>query len=151
MEEKAVYRRGEIEKKLGTEQSLSILQTIMADDLQVSLLKLNQTMTKLDDHFELTEFDGMIDSLDLSATEEEKFVSIVELPPRVPWISCTFLNAGPDTAYIKINYDSEWVPVKKNIPLQIDFAGSKNKKRIQIIRYKTDPGDTASITVVGKY
>lgn len=151
VEEITTYKRDEIDKKLGTEQSLSLLQTIMADDIQVSLLKLNQTMEKLSEHSELTEFDGEVDSLTLAATEEEKFASILELPPRVPWISATFLNSGPNTAYIKINYNANWVPVFKKIPLQMDFAGSKDKKRIQIIRYKCNAGETATITVVGKY
>ena len=145
-EEVTVYKRNEIDRKLGTEDFGPLFQTVMLDDLQVALNRQTALLEKIDEHNKKSEFEGRVKSLSLAANESEQELSLLNTYPFLPWISCTFISDGP--AYVIVNHET-WTPLFENVPLEVSFAGAK--QRIELIYYKCDSGKTAVITVVGKY
>lgn len=150
MSDVVMYRRGQIpiDKRLEP-----ILQSILADDTQVKLAKQIRLLEQLNRHWEKTEFEGKIDCLIMSVTDQEMLEKLLYRFPHKSWITCSFINQGPDTAYVIINrwplQIADWVPVFKGVPFEINFAGSD--KRIELIRHKCDIGKTASVVAIGKY
>lgn len=128
-----VYKRGEIQKKIDP----TILQFVMLDDIEVALTKLNE-------HFKKEEFQGYEDFEILLCTEIEGAIW-----PIPPWITAFFLNKGPDKAYVNINHRGKWIELENGESTRCDHAGAD--MRIGLVLYKCDPGETATVTALGKY
>lgn len=87
---------------------------------------------------------GLTDYHELRADGELRWVTL-----HNPWITATFFNAGPDTAYIAINNPDNPTKLLKGESSFYDYSFAQ--RRIEIIFYKTDPGGQALIRVEGKY
>ena len=137
-----IYRRGQehsIQKRMDLPP---IVQLVVLDDLQVAINRLNR-------HLEKQEFTGEEYSHDLACTEQEQVISITKDWPFMPYVRAHFWNYGPDKAYVAVNYNGDWIPLVKGAQHNVDHTGAD--ERIQRIYYKCDPGETASVQVVGKY
>lgn len=132
-----IYERGEVENRIDPK----VLELILLDDLQVGISKLNR-------HMEKAEFKGRLDPRTIPVTEITGAITLIAVWPFSPWITASFHNDGPDTAYILINY-GDYIPLKKDDGINMDFA--RGDERIYLIRYRCDRGETASVRVVGKY
>lgn len=138
-DEIVIYDRGkEVEKRLNP----MLLQIIMLDDIQVALSKLNQ-------HFKKEEFEGYEFFRTLPVTDQIQSITLIGDWPFAPLISAYFFNKGEQKAYIQVNYPGEWFELEKGESAQISHAGAN--RRIEIIYYKCDDGETASVSVLGKY
>lgn len=136
-----IYERGkpEVERRIDPK----ILELVILDDLQVSL-------NKVTEHLKKSEFKGQVDPRDLSVTDEIQELDLIKEWPFEPWITASFFNDGPNTAYIAINhFFAKWIELGNGESTNINFA--KSDKRIRFINYKCDAGKTASVRVVGKY
>ncbi len=91
---------------------------------------------------------GMTDPRTLDATATLKWLSLVDGPPYIPWISASFFNDGPDRVYIGINRP-DGSPIESGESLTVDLSGAD--RRIEVIFYQCDPGKTASVRAIGKY
>lgn len=141
--ELVIYERGkELVKKGIPPEQQEILQLVLLDDMAVSLRKIEKSHKK-------EEFEGEQDTRTLSASGEMGFLELVNDWPYTPWVTASFLNDGDDTVYIGINGMNPYVTLKKNEPYVVDFT--KADRRIEIIYYWCDAGETASVRVVGKY
>ena len=98
---------------------------------------------------EREQFEGRLDNKTLSCTDKVGWINLLEESPHRAWISATFYNDGTNTAYIAINKDYKYIELRDTEELPIDF--SKADERIRLIYYKCNPGETASVRVVGKY
>lgn len=132
-----IYRRGEEVTKAPKRLPPELLQIIMLDDMQVALTKLNK-------HFEKEEFEGYEDFEILSCAEH-----VEAFWPLVPWIASSFYNKGPDKAYININNRGKWIELEIGESAKCNHSGADMRQIL--ILYKCDPGNTATITVLGKY
>jgi hypothetical protein len=94
-------------------------------------------------------FQGKPDYLELSATDEDQYVDLLERGPNTPWAKATILNRGPDTAYFSINKARPFTPLYVGEPYIIDFI--KADQRIEYIEYHCDSGETATLDARGKY
>jgi len=100
---------------------------------------------------------GAVDARTLHANTTVKFINLVGDPPYNAWIAADFQNIGPDVAYIGINTPGPWIALAAPDPSVIgsgrsgtvDLSGAT--KRIEVIFYKANPGETADIDVIGKY
>lgn len=141
-DEITIYKRGQpavpgIEDNIG-----ALLQFVALDDLQVALHTLSEQSKK-------KEFKGAVDSRTLDATERTQVLSLLVYWPFTPWISASFHNKGPDTVYFIFNYDDNWVDLDKDQSIDIDFSNADS--RLGLIRYKCEPGKTATVKAKGKY
>ena len=100
---------------------------------------------------------GSTDYRVLEADGQLRWLSLVDAPPYIPWITASFFNDGDVTTdppgavsvYIAINNPDALVELKKGESQYADFSFAL--KRIEIIFYKTDPGKRARVRVEGKY
>lgn len=98
---------------------------------------------------EKEEFQGKQDSRTLSATDSYHVEDLVKEYPFVPWATASFVNDGPDAVYIGINRQAGAAKLESGESHTVDFG--KADRRIELIYYWTDAGETASVRVVGKY
>jgi hypothetical protein len=153
MPEEVIYKRGQ-PPTAADKRIEPILQSILADDMQVALARQIALMEKINQHWEKTEFEGKVDPLLeggrlLLVTDQEQAISLLHRFPNKRWISGTFHCEGPNTVYIKVDRDTDWTPVRAGRHYDLDFGGSPT--RIELLRFRCDPGETANLTVIGIY
>jgi hypothetical protein len=95
------------------------------------------------------EIEGKEDPRILEATDEPKNISLVKDFPFTPWVYAYIVNDGPDTAIIAIDDRYKEFPMGVNETLTV--SRTHTDRRIQTIYYHCDPGETASIRVLGQY
>lgn len=97
------------------------------------------------------EFQGITEELTLSCTSQVSWVGIdignVRL--QAPWITVSFVNDGPNDAFISVNRQSYPFTIKIHDVYPIDF--SRADQRLEEIYYYCAAGETASVRAVGKY
>lgn len=100
---------------------------------------------------EREQFQGETQELTLSCTDQVSWVGIDIGDERLelPWITASFVNDGPNTAFISINRKSYPFTIKAGEVHPIDF--SRAEQRIETIYYWCTAGQTASVRAVGKY
>lgn len=119
-----------------------LLDFVAKDDIQVELRKLNK-------HMEKQEFKGLVDSRTLNVTAQLQSIPLDLEWPLEPWITATAHNYGPNTAFLSINTDFDWVPLRIGEGHNFDFSGSE--KRIFLIYHRCNPAETATVQINGKY
>jgi len=92
---------------------------------------------------------GEVEPRVLTITDVTGWVDLVHNPPYVPWISANFFNDGPDTAFLSMNYPSNFTELRIGESLQINLTGAI--RRLEVIFFRCNSGQTASVRVVGKY
>lgn len=95
------------------------------------------------------EFKGLLDIRTLDATEEFKFIDLVNDYPHTPWITAYFFNEGPHSARISVNGEDDWQTLAMGASQSLNFA--KAERRIEQVCYQCAAGETASVGVTGKY
>ena len=94
--------------------------------------------------------EGKVRPLTLSATDELNYLDLKDNWPYIPWATAYFYNDGPDySVFISINNPYEWYEVKNAEDYSVDLL--KADRRIEIVYYKCDSKETASVRAVGKY
>ncbi|GAI03605.1 unnamed protein product, partial [marine sediment metagenome] len=112
-------------------------------DLQVALTKLNK-------HWEKTEFQGgLIDERTLEVTDRVQSMTFIGDWRCAPLINAFFINDGDNTAYIGINHTDEYFTMEPGETRTVDRAGAE--ERIALIFYWSDNGETTSVRVNGEY
>lgn len=106
-------------------------------------------LSKIRKSLEKEEYQGAQDSRTLSATDVYQVVDLVRNFPSIPWATASFVNDGPDTVYIGINRQARPAILLDGEDYKADFT--KADRRIELIFYWCDAGETASVRVVGKY
>lgn len=119
-----------------------LLAFIAQDDLQVELRKITE-------HLKKGEFEGHVDPRTLSVTDQVQSLALLLEWPFRPWITASAHNYGPDTAYLSINCDYGWLPLKNGEDHKFHFQFSE--ERIYLVYYRCDPGKTASVQINGKF
>jgi hypothetical protein len=92
---------------------------------------------------------GLEDIRVLNCTPYTQYINLLNAPPYTPWVSATFHNDGPDSAFISINNPDEFGEYKPGEDKQISMLSGQ--RRIEFIYYKCEPAKTATVRVVGKY
>lgn len=106
-------------------------------------------LAKIRKSLEREHFEGKADPRMLSVSDKIEYDNLIKDTPWTPWVTAYFYNDGPNTAYISINNTWDWQELRISEDLLFDFL--KADKRIELIYYKCDPGETASIRAIGKY
>jgi hypothetical protein len=92
---------------------------------------------------------GLTDDRTLNATPTLQWINLISDPPYSPWISASFFNDGPNSAFIAINNPAELTEIDKGGSLEVSMAGGQ--RRIEFVFYKCNLGENTSVRVIGKY
>jgi hypothetical protein len=98
---------------------------------------------------EKEEFEGNVDHRDLAATDQLQWIDLIDRFPNTPWVSAFIINDGPNDALLAINNAYSWIRIKHRETRTVNY--SKADRRIEIIYYQCDPGNTALVRVDGEY
>ena len=127
-------------------------EVVRPDVLQavVQLAQLGQ-MVKIRKSLEKEEFEGKLDDRTLSATDQLQWEDLMQDWPNTPWATAFFVNDDlVNPVYIQVNDRSNRViPLNAGETKRIDFT--KADRRIDLIYYWCDAGNTATVRVEGKY
>jgi len=85
----------------------------------------------------------------LSVTPDAQVVSLVGEYPYTPLATVSFQNDGDHSAFVSINNAYHWKEVRPNEVYEVDLT--KADQRLQLVHYHSNPGETTSIRMTGKY
>jgi hypothetical protein len=95
-------------------------------------------------------YTGRVTSKTLTATGELRWLDIIhDEEPYIPWVCAYFVNMGPGTVDIAINYPADRFTLRKNETITIYRYLAREK--IAIIFYICTSGDMATVRVTGEY
>ena len=125
-------------------------QIVRPDVIQaVTQLASLAQMVRIRKSLEREHVEGHIDAKTLSATDQPKYVDLIEEYPFTPYATVSFYNNGPNSARLSLNNAFDWFMLDIDEGVDMDFT--KADQRIEVIHYVCNPGQTASVTVRGKY
>lgn len=136
-----VVSRREIERQQQNVIDTELLKFIALDDIQVSLSKINKSL-------KLTQFQGGTGTITLNANEKYKYIVLFHVYPYTPLFTAHFFNDGPDGVFVSVNGEPD-IPLNKGEDSLVDFV--KAERKIEVISYYCDPGETASVRVGAKW
>lgn len=136
-----IYDKGKV-TEAGKRIDPRVLELVLLDDITATLAEINE-------HGKKEEFEGKEDPRTLSATDELKYINLVDSFPFKPWISAYFINDGPDTVRIAINRPYRQFEMRVNETVTVDRSHAD--ERIGIIFYGCNTGKIASVRVTGEY
>lgn len=100
-------------------------------------------------HYAAQAYTGLTDDRVLNATPTIQWINLISDPPYHPWISAYFFNDGPQSVFIGINNPDELTQLASGESKTVDMTGAD--RRIEFVFYKSNPGEKASVRVIGKY
>ena len=115
----------------------------------VTQLAILGQLAKIRKSLQRQEFEGREDPRTLNATDELQFFSLIDRYPNTPWIRAYFINKGPKTVLIAVNYPYDQIELGVWESRLVDRA--KADERISTIFYVCNPGETASVSATGEY
>lgn len=98
---------------------------------------------------EREQFEGKVDVITLSATDEQDCFNLLDSWHYSPLITAFIINDGPNSVNIAINDPYPWLKIKINESRTLDHT--RADQRIERIFYKCSSGETASVRVEGEY
>lgn len=116
--------------------------------LVMQLAQLAQ-LARIRKSLEREQFEGKVDTITLSATDEQACFNLLDRWHYTPLVTAFILNDGDDTVQIAINEPYAWIEIKLNETRTIDHT--KADRKIQRIYYKCQAGETAAVRVEGEY
>lgn len=117
-------------------------------NLTVKFAQLAQ-LAKIRKAVEQQNFQGIEDPRNaIAVTDEEQWIDL-RSAPKYPWISMFVYNDGPKTVYIAINDPTLPIRVVPKSTRTFDHANSP--KKIEMVYYYCNPGETATLDIIGQY
>ncbi|GAI95438.1 unnamed protein product [marine sediment metagenome] len=106
-------------------------------------------VTQLTQYLEAQAYVGLIDDRTLNATPTMQWLNLISNPPYHPWITAYFFNDGPHSVFIAINNPNELTQLAMGEDKTVDMTGAD--RRIELVFFKSNRGERASVRVIGKY
>jgi len=128
-------------------QPLFMLVMLMA----VSSMMVNITpmAASAQQYYSAQSYIGLTDDRVLNSTSTLQWLNLITNPPYHPWITAYFFNDGPQSVFIGINNPDELYQLASGEDKAVNFTGAN--RRIELVFYKSNLGEKASVRVVGKY
>ncbi len=106
-------------------------------------------VTQLTQYLAAQAYVGLTDDRVLNATPTMQWLNLISDPPYNPWITAYFFNDGPHSVFIGINNPNELTQLANGEDKTVDMTGAD--RRIELVFFKSNIGEKASVRVVGKY
>ena len=133
----------ETEKTIDTKRiNPQVLQIIYLDEISSNLEEIKESLRR--EHIR-----GRIEERTLSANGKVQYLDLLVVYPRISYAVAILSNSGPDAVQFSLNIFDDWNILQINESITIDFT--KANRRIDLIYYKCQAGETASLVVRGKY
>lgn len=131
-----------------SDMMMIIMMVVMMSVLQ-SMPALTTATAQATQALQAQSYTGLTDSRVLTANRFLQWVNLVSSPPYSPWITASFYNDGPHSAFIAINNPDEPTEIALGGSIEVNMTGGD--RRIEFVFYRCNAGETASVRAVGKY
>jgi len=116
--------------------------------LMIQMAQLAQ-QARIRKSLEREHFEGGVFTQELAVTEELGHISLLRGHPYTALATAFLINAGPNDAHIAINEAHNWLVLR---PLETrTIVHTKADKRIEIVYFRCNPGESASVRLEGVY
>jgi len=141
----------EVELKSLVPQIIEEGKTVVRPDVIQAVTQLAQLgqLVKIRKSLEKEEYEGILDQRTLASTDATNYIDLINSHPYKPWIDAYFYNDGANEIYIAINRPVDFHRIEPTESLALDFSNAD--RRIELIYYRCDPGETTSVRALGKY
>ena len=119
-----------------------LLEFVAKDDIQVELRKQTAILKQQENL-------GIEDPRTLHLTPTVQILDFIHGDPYRPWVSIFLENTGPNIAFIGINQPARPVAIPPGATRVFGHASSLNK--ISLLYCWCNPGESATVNVVGQY
>lgn len=106
-------------------------------------------VAQLTQYLEAQAYLGLTDDRTLNATPTMQWLNLISNPPYHPWITAYFFNDGPHSVFIGINNPNELIQLASGEDKAVDMTGAD--RRIELVFFKSNIGERASVRAIGKY
>lgn len=139
-----VAKRDELDMGIDMSDIMVMMMMIMMMALLPSLVGTTASTT-----LQAQAYVGLTDSRTLHATQVLQWINLISDPPYTAWITASFHNDGPDSAFVAVNNPDEFTEIANGEDITVSMAGAD--RRIEFVFYKSNLGERASVRVLGKY
>ena len=119
----------------------------------VAVMSMMATITPMaaqaQQYYSAQSYTGLTDDRVLDAIPAMQWLNLISAPPYHPWITAYFFNDGPHSVFIGINNPDELYQLASGEDKMVNLTGAD--RRIELVFYKSNLGEKASVRVVGKY
>lgn len=126
-----------------------LLTLVMLMAVTSILPSITATTAQAQQYYLAQAFTGLTDDRVLNATPTIQWINLISHPPYHPWITAYFFNDGPQSVFIGINNPDELTQLAAGESKTVDMAGGD--RRIELVFFKSNLGERASVRVIGKY
>ncbi len=121
-----------------------VIQVVTQSAQVAPLVSIRKVLEKQD-------FTGVVDPRVLSVTDKPSFLDLINDEPYTPWIAVDLVNSGAKTALIGINQNGgrwEFALLTGQV-VTINRRGAE--KRIELLFYRCNSGESTTVMVTGTY
>lgn len=130
--------------------SLTDNDFMMMFTMVIMVVVMSKLMAPLSSLVQSQQYTGVPYDVDLPAVAAMQWVNFVDDDPYHPWVTGSFYNEGPDTAYLSFNTPDRFSELRIHETWNISWIGAA--ERLSVIYYKTNAaGETALVRAKGKY
>jgi hypothetical protein len=124
---------------------------IVRPDVLAAITQMAQLgqMVRMRKALERKQIQGRTFQLIFDATSQVQSYDILNTAPYIPWASMALANLGPDPVWISINNLHDYFKMLRFAELPVDYTEAD--RRIELLAYKCDAGQSASIQVIPTY
>lgn len=131
--------------KVETEKGEEIVQPA---PLQVALLyKILQAQREILQFLKETTAEGVDLPFDDKVVTAPTTINFIRDYPYRPLRKLYFFNKGPATVYIRVNEDGKEIPIED----REDYTVERPKPTIKTVTLRVEPGQSATLKIVGSY
>jgi len=141
-----IAKRDELDIGIDMSDMLVLMMVLIMASLLSSISGIAASSTQ---QLQAQAYVGLTDSRTLHATQVLQWINLISDPPYTAWITASFHNNGPDSAFVSINNPDEFTEIANGEDIAVSMAGAD--RRIEFVFYKSNLGERASIRALGKY
>ncbi len=128
---------------------MKLLMMIVVAALMVDVVTRLTSSSLTTQYIQSQMYQGVTDPRECDVTSEGYILDLVGVGHFAEWVSAEFINDGPDSVWIAINYPDEKFEIKADEGASINRIGAL--ERIKVIYFYCDTGETAKVRIIGEY
>lgn len=137
-----ITKRDDMDLGIDVSDLMMIMMMIMMVSLIAPLAQQSQAL-------QAQAYSGQEDPRTVNVTNLLSWINLIYDYPFTPWVSAYFINDGPGTVEIGINYPDDRFTMNSGETITVTRTGAE--ERIKIIYFIARPGLAASVRVTGVY
>jgi len=128
---------------------LKMIGVVIVASLMASMISNRVSSSPLAQYVQAQSYRGVSDPRVIEATDELSYIDLIGSHPYTSWTSVNFVNDGPDSVKIAVNYPTAAYELRSGETSSVYRIGAQ--ERISVIFFVCNESESASIRVIGEY